>query len=128
MGFDKERVILCLQVPLFHAFGYILGPMMTLQLGGKCVIPSEVFHAPSSLKSIQNERCTLVYGVPTMYFDMLKHLSDSNFDLKSCKKGIIGASPVPEYLVQELERRLGIKLMVCILLRVSFNCLQHSNK
>ncbi|XP_067144230.1 medium-chain acyl-CoA ligase ACSF2, mitochondrial-like [Centruroides vittatus] len=111
MGVDTEHVVLCLQVPLFHAFGYSVGPLMTLQLGGKCVVPSEVFHTPSSLKSIQNERCTLVYGVPTMYFDMLKHLSDSNYDLKSWKKGLFGASSVPEYLAQELERRLGIKLM-----------------
>ncbi|XP_067144098.1 medium-chain acyl-CoA ligase ACSF2, mitochondrial-like [Centruroides vittatus] len=111
MELDKEHVVLCLQLPLFHAFGNIMGPMMTLQLGGKCVIPSEVFHTPSSLKSIQNERCTLVYGVPTMYFDMLKHLSDSNYDLKSWKTGIIGASPVPEYLIQELKKRLGIEIL-----------------
>lgn len=81
--------------------------------GGKCVIPSEYFDASASLQSIEEERCTIVYGVPTMFFDILKHLAYSNYDCSSLEKMLTGAAPIPDNLIQNLKQKFTAELLIC---------------
>ncbi|XP_067144310.1 medium-chain acyl-CoA ligase ACSF2, mitochondrial-like isoform X2 [Centruroides vittatus] len=110
LGFFEKKPIICVQVPLFHIFGLSGGTLLTLLCNGTAVYPSGHFHAPSSLKSIEEERCTMVYGTPTMFVDMLVHISKGNYDLSSWKEVTIGAAPVHENLINALRDKCRVKI------------------
>ncbi|XP_023228877.1 acyl-CoA synthetase family member 2, mitochondrial-like [Centruroides sculpturatus] len=110
LGFFEKKPIICVQVPLFHIFGLSGGTLLTLLCNGTAVYPSGHFHAPSSLKSIEEERCTMVYGTPTMFVDMLIHISKGNYDLNSWKEVIVGAAPVHENLINVLRDKCKVKI------------------
>jgi fatty-acyl-CoA synthase len=87
-----ERV--CLPVPLFHCFGLVLGMMAIVTHGATAVI-IESFDPLMVLASVQKERCTALYGVPTMFIAELSHAMFPLFDLKSLRTGIMAGSPCP---------------------------------
>ena len=88
----RERV--CLPVPLFHCFGLVLGMMAIVTHGATAVIV-ESFDPLLVLASVQKEKCTAVYGVPTMFIAELSHPMFPLFDLKSLRTGIMAGSPCP---------------------------------
>ena len=95
---------LCLPVPLFHCFGCVLGVLATLTHGGTLVM-LESFDPLLVLAAIQKERCTAVYGVPTMFIAELAHPMFELFDLTSLRTGIMAGSPCPtETMRQAIER------------------------
>ncbi|MDI6712866.1 MAG: AMP-binding protein [Anaerosomatales bacterium] len=99
-----ERDRLCLPVPLFHCFGLVLGVLATLTHGGTLVMV-ESFDPLLVLAAIQKERCTAVYGVPTMFIAELAHPMFDMFDLSSLRTGIMAGSPCPiETMKQVMER------------------------
>ncbi|GAV31855.1 acyl-CoA synthetases (AMP-forming)/AMP-acid ligases II [Coriobacteriaceae bacterium EMTCatB1] len=99
---EKDRV--CLPVPLFHCFGLVLGVLATLTHGGTLVMV-ESFDPVMVLAAIQKERCTAVYGVPTMFIAELAHPMFDLFDLSSLRTGIMAGSPCPiETMKQVMER------------------------
>jgi len=96
---SSERV--CLPVPLFHCFGLVLGVMAILTHGATAVV-CENFDPLLVLASVQKERCTALYGVPTMFISELNHPMFKLFDLSSLRTGIMAGSPCP----MEIMRRV----------------------
>jgi len=94
----------CLPVPLFHCFGCVLGVMAAFSHGAT-LVPVEVFDPLMVLAAVQKEKCTAVYGVPTMFIAELDHPMFDMFDLKSLRTGIMAGSPCPtETMKQVMEK------------------------
>ncbi|OXU16163.1 AMP-binding protein [Sedimentisphaera salicampi] len=89
---SADRV--CLPVPLFHCFGLVLGVMATLTHGSTLVM-LEQFDPLLALAAVQKEKCTAIYGVPTMFISELNHPMFDMFDLSSLRTGIMAGSPCP---------------------------------
>ncbi|GHS91364.1 AMP-binding protein [Planctomycetales bacterium] len=98
-----ERV--CLPVPLFHCFGSVLGIMAILTHGATAVMV-EVFDALKVLAAIAKEKCTAVYGVPTMFIAELQHPRFKEFDLSSLRTGIMSGSPCPMETMKQVIREM----------------------
>ena len=95
---------LCLPVPLFHCFGCVLGVLATLTHGG-ALVPVESFDPVIVLAAVQKEKCTALYGVPTMFIAELAHPMFDLFDLSSLRTGIMAGSPCPiETMKQVIDR------------------------
>ena len=86
---------LCIPVPLYHCFGMSMGTMGCVSKGATMVFPGEGFDAGATLRAVAQERCTGLYGVPTMYVAMLDHADFATFDLSSLRTGIMAGSPCP---------------------------------
>ncbi|SDF92198.1 fatty-acyl-CoA synthase [Methanolobus vulcani] len=89
---EEDR--LCLPVPLFHCFGIVLGVLATLTHGGTLVM-LELFDPLMVLAAVQKEKCTALYGVPTMFIAEFSHPMFKMFDLTSLRTGIMAGSPCP---------------------------------
>lgn len=92
---------LCLTVPLFHCFGLVLGLMAVLTHGATMVV-LESFDPLLALASVQKERCTALYGVPTMFIAELNHPMFPMFDLSSLRTGIMAGSPCPMEIMKRV--------------------------
>jgi fatty-acyl-CoA synthase len=90
---DRDRV--CIPVPLYHCFGMVLGNLACITHGAAMVYPSEGFDPLASLQAVEAERCTALYGVPTMFIAELDHPDFKRFDLASLRTGIMAGSPCP---------------------------------
>lgn len=86
---------LCIPVPLYHCFGMSMGTMGCVSKGAVMVFPGEGFDPGATLRAVQNERCTGLYGVPTMFVALLDHPDFKAFDLSSLRTGIMAGSPCP---------------------------------
>ncbi|RUV90406.1 AMP-binding protein [Mesorhizobium sp. M1A.F.Ca.IN.022.07.1.1] len=86
---------LCIPVPLYHCFGMSMGTMGCVTKGATMVFPGEGFDAGATLRAVAQERCTGLYGVPTMFVAMLDHADFSSFDVSSLRTGIMAGSPCP---------------------------------
>jgi fatty-acyl-CoA synthase len=108
---ERERLSpadkVCLPVPFFHCFGCVLGVMAVLTHHSTMVIVEE-FNALQVLQAIDRERCTAVYGVPTMYIAELNHPQFADFDLTSLRTGIIAGAAVPPETIREAIERMGM--------------------
>jgi fatty-acyl-CoA synthase len=102
---SEDRV--CLPVPFFHCFGCVLGVMAVLTHRSTMVIVEE-FDALQVLQAIHKERCTAVYGVPTMYIAELNHPMFDQFDLTSLRTGIIAGAAVPPEVTREAMERMNM--------------------
>lgn len=103
---NKERV--CLPVPLFHCFGIVLGVMAVLSHGATHVL-LESFDPLLALASIHKEKCTAIYGVPTMYIAELNHPMFSMFDMSSLRTGIMAGSLCPVELMKQVMEKMNMK-------------------
>jgi fatty-acyl-CoA synthase len=90
---EHDRV--CIPVPLYHCFGMVLGNLACLTHGSTIVYPSEGFDARAALETVEAERCTALYGVPTMFIAELDHPDRCQFDVSSLRTGIMAGSPCP---------------------------------
>ncbi|XP_077184050.1 medium-chain acyl-CoA ligase ACSF2, mitochondrial isoform X2 [Paroedura picta] len=102
----------CLPVPLYHCLGSVAGCMMMAVHGVSLVFPSLSFEAKAALKTIEQEKCTHVYGTPTMYIDILGQADFDNYDLSSIRGGIIAGSPTPPEVMKKIIRKMNMKEMV----------------
>ncbi len=96
---------LCLPVPLFHCFGCVLGVMAALT-HGTTLVPLEVFEPLHVLAAVQKEKCTALYGVPTMFIAELDHPMFDMFDLGSLRTGIMAGSPCPEETMKQVMEKM----------------------
>ncbi|MGW5152388.1 AMP-binding protein [Rhodococcus koreensis] len=107
LGFD-ESDRLCLPVPMFHNFGMIMGNIGALSVGAAVVIPQRSFDPLATLEAVADERCTSIWGVPTMFIAQLAVDTFDSFDLTSLKTAIMAGSPCPAEVMKAAMRRMGI--------------------
>ncbi len=90
---EADRV--CIPVPYYHCFGMVMGNLACTSLGACMVIPAPAFDPEATLRAVQDERCTSLYGVPTMFIAELEHPNFAQYDLSSLRTGIMAGSPCP---------------------------------
>jgi len=104
---------LCLPVPLFHCFGCVLGVMAAVNHGTTMVI-LEGFDPVQVLTAVEEERCTALYGVPTMFIAVLEHKLFPKFDLASLRTGIMAGSPCPIEVMRRVMERMHMRdITIC---------------
>lgn len=86
---------LCIPVPLYHCFGMVLGVLTCVAYGATMILPDEAFEPDSVLKTVEQEKCTALYGVPTMFIAELDHPDFDRFDLTTLRTGVMAGSPCP---------------------------------
>jgi fatty-acyl-CoA synthase len=91
----REYDRLCIPVPFYHCFGMVLGNLACVSHGSCMVVPGEGFDPLATLRTVQDERCTALHGVPTMFIAILEHPRFGEFDLSSLRTGIMAGSPCP---------------------------------
>lgn len=99
---------ICVPLPLYHIFGMLTGNLIALLFAAKVVYSGESFDPASVLSSIETEKCTIVYGVPTTFKAMLDHPDRAAFDLTSLRTGLIAGAAVPYELCVQLVEKLHI--------------------
>ena len=104
---EIDRV--CIPVPFFHCFGMVIGNLACTSHGATMVIPNDSFDAVKTLEAVQQERCTSLYGVPTMFIAMLHELSSKDFDLKSLRTGVMAGSVCPPEVMKKVEEKMNMK-------------------
>jgi fatty-acyl-CoA synthase len=105
----SERDRLCLPVPFYHCFGCVMGNLMCPLYGAALVVPAETFDPLATLRAIAAERCTAVYGVPTMFIAELNHPQFGEFDLCRLRTGIMAGSPCPIEVMRAVVERMGAR-------------------
>jgi fatty-acyl-CoA synthase len=101
-----EQDRLCIPVPFYHCFGCVMGTLMCCVYGAAMIVPAEVFDPLATLQTIHDERCTAVYGVPTMFIAELNHPRFSEFDLSSLRTGIMAGSPCPIEVMRAVVEKM----------------------
>jgi fatty-acyl-CoA synthase len=93
---------LCMPVPMYHCFGMVLGTLLCTASGAAIVLPSAGFEAQACLRAIDQERCTAVHGVPTMFIAMLDDPDFDKYDTTSLRTGIMAGAPCPIELMHRV--------------------------
>jgi fatty-acyl-CoA synthase len=108
LGYTEiDRV--CIPVPLYHCFAMVVGCLGCLTSGSTMVFPSEAFEAKATLEAIQAERCTAVYGVPTMFVAMLSDPDFKKYDVSTLRTGIMAGSPCPIEVMRQCISEMNMK-------------------
>jgi fatty-acyl-CoA synthase len=109
---ERDRV--CIPVPFYHCFGMVMGNLACSSHGACMVVPSEAFDPLATLETIAAERCTSLYGVPTMFIAQLSHPRFSEFDLASLRTGIMAGSPCPVEVMKQVRSSMHIpEVTIC---------------
>jgi fatty-acyl-CoA synthase len=104
-----ERDRQCIPVPFYHCFGCVMGTLMCAVYGAAMVVPAESFDPLATLEAIQAERCTGLYGVPTMFIAELSHPRFGEFDLRGLRTGVMAGSPCPIEVMRAVGDRMGAR-------------------
>ena len=97
---------LCIPVPLYHCFGMVMGNLGCLTHGATMIYPAEAFDPLATLQTVAEERCTALYGVPTMFIAQLDHPEFAKFDLRSLRTGIMAGSPCPIEVMKKVQSHM----------------------
>lgn len=97
---------LCIPVPLYHCFGMVMGNLGCVTHGATMVYPSEGFDPKATLDAVQEERCTSLYGVPTMFIAELAHPDFKQYDFSSLRTGLMAGSPCPVEVMKRVNTDL----------------------
>jgi len=109
---EADRI--CIPVPFYHCFGMVMGNLAATSHGACMVIPSPTFDPVATLQAVQAERCTSLYGVPTMFIAELSAPGFADYDLSSLRTGIMAGSPCPvEVMKQVIERMSMTEVGIC---------------
>ncbi|XP_046641888.1 medium-chain acyl-CoA ligase ACSF2, mitochondrial-like [Daphnia pulicaria] len=109
LNYDKMAHKICVPVPLYHCAGCVVGVLTAASHGATCIFPSPVFSAREAVKAVHHERCTALYGTPTMYVDILNLPDLKQYDLKSLSTGIMAGAPCPEEIAKGTVNDLNMK-------------------
>ncbi len=108
----EDRV--CIPVPFYHCFGMVMGNLACTSHGAAMIIPAPAFEPGATLSAVSQERCTSLYGVPTMFIAMLEHPEFDDYDLDSLRTGIMAGSPCPvEVMKRVIERMHMSEVGIC---------------
>jgi fatty-acyl-CoA synthase len=109
---EQDRV--CLPVPFYHCFGSVLGNLGAVTHGACVVIPAPSFEPGATLEAIEQERCTVLYGVPTMFIAELAHPGFADYDLSSLRTGVMAGSPCPVEVMKRVISEMGMtEVTIC---------------
>jgi fatty-acyl-CoA synthase len=109
---ERDRV--CIPVPFYHCFGMVLGNLACTTHGACMVIPGEAFDPLLALEAVAAERCTALYGVPTMFIAELTHERFGEFDLSSLRTGIMAGSPCPVEVMKKVQATMHMpEVTIC---------------
>ena len=112
-GYTEQDVI-AVPVPLYHCFGMVMGNLAATSCGACVVYPAPGFDPAATLRSVQDERCTSLYGVPTMFIAELALANFGDYDLSSLRTGIMAGSPCPvEVMKQVIEKMRMSEVTIC---------------
>ena len=100
---------LCIPVPLYHCFGMVLGNLACLTHGSAIVYPNDGFDPLTVLQTVQDEKCTGLHGVPTMFIAELDHPRFAEFDLGSLRTGIMAGSPCPTEVMKRVVEQMNLR-------------------
>jgi fatty-acyl-CoA synthase len=99
----------CIPVPFYHCFGMVMGNLGCTSHGACMVIPAPSFEPEATLRAVQDERCTSLYGVPTMFIAELEHPRFGEFDLTSLRTGIMAGSPCPVETMKRVVSEMNME-------------------
>ncbi|MCI4676182.1 AMP-binding protein [Candidatus Mycolicibacterium alkanivorans] len=109
---EADRI--CIPVPFYHCFGMVMGNLAATSHGACMVIPAPSFESRTTLQAVATERCTSLYGVPTMFIAELAESGFGDFDLTSLRTGIMAGSPCPVEVMRQVLDRMGItEITIC---------------
>ena len=103
---EQDRI--CIPVPLYHCFGMVMGDLAAVTLGATMVYPGEGFDPLATLQTIEQEKCTTLYGVPTMFIAELDHPEFKRFNLKSLRTGIMAGAPCPIEVMKRVNSEMNM--------------------
>ncbi|MCC3216726.1 AMP-binding protein [Chryseobacterium sp. X308] len=106
---EKDRV--CIPVPFYHCFGMVIGNMCCTAHGACMVIPNDSFDPEITLKAVSDEKCTSLYGVPTMFIAELAVKDFDSYDFSSLRTGVMAGSVCPPEIMKKVESLMNIKEM-----------------
>jgi fatty-acyl-CoA synthase len=106
---EADRV--CIPVPFYHCFGMVIGNLACTARGACMVIPGESFDPLAVLETVAEERCTSLYGVPTMFIAELDHPRFADFDLSSLRTGIMAGAPCPVEVMKKVREKMNLREM-----------------
>src|SRR5207302_472666 len=106
---ERDRV--CIPVPFYHCFGMVLGNLACTTHGATMVIPAEAFDPIATMQTVEQEHCTSLYGVPTMFIAELEHPRFKEFDFSSLRTGIMAGSPCPVEVMKKVQTVMHIPEM-----------------
>lgn len=109
-----EQDVVCIPVPFFHCFGMVIGNIAVTSHGATIVIPSESFDASMTLQAVEQEKCTSLYGVPTMFIAALQLPNFESFDLTSLRTGVMAGSICPVEIMKQVQSKMYMKeISIC---------------
>ena len=109
-----ERDRICIPVPMYHCFGMVMGSLAAMTHGACMVFPAEGFEPKATLQAVQTERCTSLYGVPTMFIAELEHPSFKDWDYSSLRTGIMAGSPCPVEVMKRVQKDMHLpEVTIC---------------
>ena len=109
---EADRV--AVPVPFYHCFGMVIGNLACTSHGSCIVVPSEGFDAAATLAAVEKERCTSIYGVPTMFIAQLNHANFDRTDFSSLRTGVMAGSPCPIEVMKQVRERMNVReITIC---------------
>jgi fatty-acyl-CoA synthase len=109
---EADRV--CIPVPFYHCFGMVMGNLACTTHGSAMIIPAPAFDPKATLDAVQAEKCTSLYGVPTMFIAELAEPSFTEYDLSTLRTGIMAGSPCPVEVMKQVIERMGMaEVSIC---------------
>ena len=99
---------LCIPVPLYHCFGMVLGSLLCITKGAAAIYPSDAFDAKTTLDVVEQEGCTALHGVPTMFISQLELSSFNKYDLRSLRTGVMAGSTCPEQVMRKVQTQMNM--------------------
>ena len=109
-----EQDLICVPVPYYHCFGMVMGNLAATSHGACVVLPADAFEPAAVLDAVQAERCTVLYGVPTMFIAELDHPDFDSYDLSSLRTGIMAGSPCPVEVMRKVVDQMHMsEVTIC---------------
>ncbi|AHH16521.1 putative acyl--CoA ligase [Nocardia nova SH22a] len=109
---EADRI--CIPVPFYHCFGMVMGNLAATSHGAAMVIPAAAFEPRATLAAVAEERCTSLYGVPTMFIAELAEPDFDSYDLSGLRTGIMAGSPCPVEVMKQVIERMGMtEVSIC---------------
>ena len=104
----------CIPVPFYHCFGMVIGNLACTVHGATMVVPNDSFDPVKTLETIEKERCTSLYGVPTMFIAELQEMEQKTYDLSSLRTGVMAGSLCPPEIMKKVKEQMNMhEITIC---------------